>query len=196
MTAAMMLPSAMPLLVSLDKLTRNHARAHELPLYAALAYLGVWGLVGIAAWGISAAAGTYLLPRVSPGVVSALAGGSLVLAGVYGLSPLAGACLRACRLPFGFLARYWTGGSSARLQATRIGAAYGVSCVGCCVPMIGIMFVVGMANMANVIALGIVMVVMKTSAIGNRVAQLLSIALIVVGVAIGFGWLPFGPPHH
>ena len=62
--------------------------------------------------------------------------------------------------------------------------------------MIGIMFVVGMANMANVIALGIVMVVMKTSAIGNRVAQLLSIALIVVGVAIGFGWLPFAPPHH
>lgn len=196
MTAAMMLPSAMPLLAALDKMARSHARAHELPLLAALAYLAVWGVVGIAAWGISAAAGTYLLPRASTGAVSAIAGGSLVLAGTYGLSPLAGACLRACRLPFGFLARYWTGGSSARLQATRIGAAYGASCVGCCVPMIGIMFVVGMANMANIIALGIVMVVMKTSAIGNRVAQLLSIALIVIGVAVAFGWLPLGTPHH
>jgi predicted metal-binding membrane protein len=196
MTAAMMLPSAMPLLASLDRMARNQPRPHGIPLFAALAYLGVWGLVGIAVWGTSVAAAAYFLPRASPNVVSALAGACLVLAGVYGLSPLAGACLRACRRPFGFLARYWTGGSSARLQATRIGAAYGVSCVGCCVPMIGIMFVVGMANMAIVIAMGVVMVVMKTSAIGTRVAHLLSIALIVAGVAIGFGWLPFVPAHH
>jgi predicted metal-binding membrane protein len=196
MTAAMMLPSAMPLLASLDRMARNQSRAHEIPLFAALAYLGVWGLVGIAAWGTSAAAEAYLLPRASPDVVSALAGACLVLAGVYGLSPLAGACLRACRRPFGFLARYWTGGSSARLQATRIGAAYGVSCVGCCVPMLGIMFVVGMANIAIVIAMGAVMVIMKTSVIGTRVAHLLSIALIVAGVAIGFAWLPSVPAHH
>lgn len=196
MTAAMMLPSAMPLLTSLDRMARDHSRAHEIPLFAALAYLGVWGLVGVAAWGASAAAEAYLLPRASAAAVSALAGGSLVLAGVYGLSPLAGACLRACRRPFGFLARYWTGGASARLQATRIGAAYGASCVGCCVPMIGVMFVVGMANMAIVIAMGVVMVVMKTSVIGTRVAQLLSMTLIVAGVAIGLGWLPFVPSHH
>lgn len=196
MTAAMMLPSAMPLLAALDRMARNHSRAQGVPLFAALAYLGVWGVVGIAAWGTNAAAEAYLLPGASPGVVSALAGACLVLAGLYGLSPLAGACLRACRKPFGFLARYWTGGSSVRLQATRIGAAYGVSCVGCCVPMLGIMFVVGMANVAIVIAMGAVMMIMKTSVIGTRVAHLLAIALIVAGVAIGFSWLPAVPAHH
>lgn len=196
MSAAMMLPSAMPLLASLDRMARNQPRPHEIPMFAALAYLAVWGVVGIAAWGTSAASQAYLLPRVSTQVVSAIAGGALVLAGLYGLSPLAGACLRACRRPFGFLARYWTGGSSARLQATRIGLAYGVSCVGCCVPMLGMMFVVGMANMVIVIAMGVVMVIMKTSAIGTWVAHLLSIALVVVGVAIGFGWLPFVTAHH
>jgi predicted metal-binding membrane protein len=196
MTAAMMLPSATPLLVSLDRIARNHSSRHAIPVLATLAYLGVWGVVGIAALTTSAAAEAYLVPRASTQVVSWIAGGCLVLAGLYGLSPLASACLRACRRPFGFLARYWRGGSGARLQAARIGAAYGVSCVGCCVPMLGIMFVVGMANIAIVIAMGVVMVIMKTSIVGTWVAHLLAIALIGAGVAIGFAWLPLVPHHH
>jgi predicted metal-binding membrane protein len=196
MTAAMMLPSAMPLLVSLDRIARNHSGRHDIPVLAALAYLAVWGSVGIAVWTTSAAAEAYLLPRASTEVVSWLAGGCLVFAGLYGLSPLASACLRACRRPFGFLARYWHGGARARLQAVRIGAAYGVSCVGCCVPMLGIMFVVGMANIAIVITMGAVMAAMKTSIVGVRVAQLLSIALIGGGLAIGFDWLPLMPHQH
>ncbi|HYI14112.1 MAG TPA: DUF2182 domain-containing protein [Thermomicrobiales bacterium] len=190
MTAAMMLPSAMPLLVSLDRIARNQPGRHEIPVLAALAYLGIWGLVGVVVWATSAAADAFVLPNASAQVVSGLAGGGLILAGLYGLSPLAGACLRACRRPFGFLARYWRGGANVRLQAGRIGAAYGISCVGCCVPMLGIMFVVGMANIAIVIAMGILMVIMKASTVGTRVAQVLSIWLIGVGVVIGFAWLP------
>jgi predicted metal-binding membrane protein len=62
--------------------------------------------------------------------------------------------------------------------------------------MLGIMFVVGMANIAIVIAMGAVMVIMKTSMAGPRVAHVLSIALIGAGIAIGFAWLPFLPTHH
>jgi predicted metal-binding membrane protein len=196
MTAAMMLPSALPLLVSLDRIARGQPGRRDLPAVAALAYLAVWGLVGIAALASSAAADAFLLPRVSAEVVSRVAGGGLVLAGLYGLSPLAGACLRACRRPFGFLARYWRGGPGARTQAAHIGAAYGVSCVGCCVPMLGAMFVVGMANIANVIAMGTLMAIMKTSVAGVRVAQALSLGLIGVGLAVAFAWLPFAPAHH
>jgi predicted metal-binding membrane protein len=191
MTAAMMLPSAMPLLVSLDRIARNHSSRREMPVIAALAYWAVWGVVGIATWTVSAAAEAYLLPRANTQVVSWLAGACLVSAGLYGFSPLAAACLRACRRPFGFLARYWRGGSGAGMQAARIGAAYGVSCVGCCVPMLGIMFVVGMANIAIVIAMGALMTIMKTSIVGIRVAHVLSIALIGAGLAVCFGWLPF-----
>lgn len=196
MVAAMMLPSAMPLLVSLDRIARNQPVRHQIPMFAALAYLGVWGLVGIAAWITSAASEAYILPLASTQLASGLAGACLVLAGLYGLSPLAGACLRACRRPFGFLARYWRGESRARRQASLIGAAYGVSCVGCCVPMLGIMFVVGMTNMAIMIAMGAGMVIMKSSVIGTRVAHMLAIALIGVGVAVGVGWVPLLPHHH
>lgn len=196
MTAGMMLPSAMPLLTSLDRIARNHARRHEIPVFATLAYLGIWGIVGLAAWVVSSASEAYIVPNVDSRTVSWLAGGGLILAGAYGLSPLASACLRACRRPFGFLARYWRGGSAVRLQAARIGAAYGISCVGCCVPMIGLMFVVGMANIAIVISMGVLMVLMKTSATGTRVARLLAYVLIGAGAAISFAWLPLSPHQH
>lgn len=196
MSAAMMLPSALPLLASLARVARNHAARHTVPALAAFAYLAVWGVVGIVTWMTSVAAERYVLPWASAGLVALIAGAALVLAGVYGLSPLAGACLRACRRPFGFLARYWRGGSTVRLQAVRIGAAYGVSCVGCCVPMIGVMFVVGMANVAVVVAMGLTMAIMKSSAAGTRIAQLLSIALILAGIVTGAGWLPVLPGHH
>jgi predicted metal-binding membrane protein len=152
-------------------------------------------MVGVLTWSANVGANAYLLPRLGSDTVAWLAGACLVLAGVYGLSPLAGACLRACRRPFGFLARYWSG-DRPRRQGARIGVAYGVSCVGCCVPMLGVMAVVGMANVAVVIALGVVMAIMKVSVVGVRVAQGLSVALIIAGVAVGLGWLQLSPHVH
>lgn len=187
MAAAMMLPSAMPLLASLDRIARSQSGRRTLPLVAALAYLAVWGAVGAALLAVNAVADAPLLNLVDSEVVSLLQGGALVLAGVYGLSPLAGACLRACRRPFGFLARYWRGGSRPDLQAARIGMAYGVSCVGCCLPMVAIMLVVGMSNIAIVVAMGVLMMIMKSSVVGVRVAQVLSLALIIAGYAVAIG---------
>jgi predicted metal-binding membrane protein len=125
-----------------------------------------------------------------------LAGAGVALVGLYGLSPLASTCLRACRRPFGFLARYWRGGGSVRLQAALIGAAYGLSCVGCCIPMIAIMFIVGMGHMAIIVILAVMMVVMKSSAGGTWLARLLALALIGAGVAIGTMWVPVAMHHH
>jgi predicted metal-binding membrane protein len=62
--------------------------------------------------------------------------------------------------------------------------------------MLGIMFVVGMTNMAIMIAMGIVMVVMKSSSIGPRVAILVAITLVGTGVAVGMAWLPLSVHRH
>jgi len=62
--------------------------------------------------------------------------------------------------------------------------------------MIGVMFVVGMANVLIVIAMGAVMVILKSSAAGPRVAQLLSLSLIAAGIATGLGWLDIPTGHH
>ena len=139
-------------------------------------------------------ADAHLLSRASTDVVSLLGGGALVLAGVYGLSPLAGACLRACRRPFGFLARHWRGpGPTCRPP----GSGRPTECpVAWCIPMVALMFIVGMSNIAIVIAMGVVMVLMKSSVVGTRVAQLLSLALVVAGVVVALGWLGVAPHQH
>jgi hypothetical protein len=62
--------------------------------------------------------------------------------------------------------------------------------------MIGLMFVVGMTNIAITIAMGVLMVVMKTSIAGTRVAQLLAVGLVGAGVAVGSGWISLVPHHH
>lgn len=198
MTGAMMLPSALPLFVALDRIAGGQPGRRGAAAFAVAGYFGIWGLVGLAAWAASAAAGAYLIPHAGPAVASRVLGGALIGAGLYGLSPLASACLRACRRPFGFFARYWQGGSGARWQAARIGVAYGVSCVGCCIPMIGLMFIVGMANLAVIIPLGVLMVVMKGSAVaGPRLAQSVAVAIICVGAAVLVGWLPLiAHSHH
>jgi predicted metal-binding membrane protein len=67
------------------------------------------------------------------------------------------------------------------------GAAYGTSCVGCCIPMIGVMFVASMATVVIVISRGAMMVILKSSAAGPRVAQLPSLSLIAAIIATGVG---------
>ena len=196
MTAAMMLPSAMPLLVALDRVARDERRRRQIPFVAAVTYLCVWGFVGIIAWIASVGVESFITGQPAADTKAKLAGAGLVLAGLYGLSPLATACLRACRRPFGFLARYWNGRHSARLQAVLIGAAYGLSCVGCCVPMIAIMFVLGMSHLAITIALGVVMVLMKSGAGGTGLARILALLLIGIGVAVAMNWSPDLSHHH
>ena len=109
----------------------------------------------------------------------------LVVAGAYQLSPLALRCLRACRSPFGFLARGWTGRADVRRQAVRIGVAYGRSCLGCCAGLMAVLLVVGMANPGWMLALGAVMAVQKNAAWGARLAMASGCLLIAAGVVLG-----------
>lgn len=189
MSAAMMLPSALSLLLSIERISHNHPRGRLLPLCAALAYLLVWAMVGVLVLVLSEAARLFVRPHVSAEAANWVNGACLVAAGLFGMSPFANSCLRACRRPFGFLAQHWHGGDTAVRQVGRIGFSYGLSCVGCCVPMLALMFVVGMANIAWVVVLGALMVAIKSSIYGVQVARLLAIAAIVSGVGVALGWL-------
>ena len=84
-----------------------------------------------------------------------VAGGTLVVAAVYELTPLKDVCLGKCRSPLGFLLGSWRDGRSGALQ---MGAKNGAWCVGCCWALmaslfaLGIMSVVWMAVVAGLIA--------------------------------------------
>src|SRR4029078_9504982 len=84
-----------------------------------------------------------------------VAGGTLLVAAVYELTPLKDVCLSKCRSPLGFLLGAWRDGPGGALQ---MGAKHGAWCVGCCWALmaslfaLGLMSIVWMAFVAALIA--------------------------------------------
>ena len=94
MTAAMMLPSAAPVVLLVDRLSPRAT-----PPFL-VGYVVAWTVYGAVA---------YLVTRTAhdAGLSTARATGPLIAAaGLYGLTPLKRTCLRRCRNPLGFLMRH------------------------------------------------------------------------------------------
>ncbi|HZU72984.1 MAG TPA: DUF2182 domain-containing protein [Acidimicrobiales bacterium] len=154
MMAAMMLPSVAPTLALYSKMTRR--RSPVLPLLFGGGYLLTWAAAGVIAVTVgrivSAATGSALawghLGRV-------VAGGTLVVAAVYQLTPLKDVCLGRCRSPLGLLLGTWRDGP---LGAVEMGVRNGAWCLGCCWALmaslfaLGVMSVIWMAVIAGLVA--------------------------------------------
>ena len=184
MTGAMMLPASLPFLDAVARVGGG------LPaVVAGLAFCAVWLLVGVLLCGIFWAAGG-LLAGLAPGRAEQLAGGSLVVAGAYQASPLASACQRACVRPFAIIARRWHGGAP-RWNAAAAGLHYGFACVGCCIPLVLVMLLLGVHDVFWTLALALMMAIQKNVAFGARLAAPLAVVLVAAGVAIAVGaWRP------
>lgn len=154
MMVAMMFPSVAPTIALYSRMTRE--RSPLSPLLFAGGYLVTWAGAGLVAFALAG-----ILGRV-PGDLLAwdragrwIAGGTLVVAAVYELTPLKDVCLGKCRSPLGFLLGSWRDG---RRGALRMGAKNGAWCVGCCWALmaslfaLGVMSVVWMAFVAGLIA--------------------------------------------
>ena len=144
MMAAMMFPSVAPTVALYARMSRQESRLA--PLVFTAGYLLTWGAVGVLAFAfvdvINAIDGD-LLAWDSAG--RWIAGGTLVVAAVYELTPLKDVCLGKCRSPLGFLLGSWKGGWSGAL---RMGAKNGAWCVGCCWALMASLFALGVMSIA------------------------------------------------
>jgi predicted metal-binding membrane protein len=185
MCVAMMLPTALPLLAALERVVADRSDAPRALVMASFGFLGVWLLFGVIARLedvlLHALVDSSLWLSTHPRVITA---SLLTVAGAYQLSPLAAKCASACRSPFGFIARGWTGQRDLILQAARIGVAYGLSCFGCCWPLMAVMFAVGMTNLAWMFALTLVMLAQKHSQHGLLVLRLSGVGFLSVALAV------------
>jgi len=68
---------------------------------------------------------------------------TLIVAGVYELTPLKNVCLGKCRSPLGFLIGSWREGWSGAL---RMGMKNGAWCVGCCWALMAALFALGVMS--------------------------------------------------
>jgi predicted metal-binding membrane protein len=178
MTAAMMLPTALPLLEIFRRMTAGRGDRSRLLALVILGYLAVWGGFGLIAH--LADQGVYGLARQSAWLTFhgwPLGAAALALAGLFQFSALKYRCLEQCRTPLAFVARHWRGESAAR-EALMLGAHHGLYCVGCCFALMLLMFAVGTGSIGWMLLLGAVMAVEKNLAWGRHLSAPLGLALL------------------
>ncbi|WP_448624149.1 DUF2182 domain-containing protein [Geodermatophilus sp. URMC 64] len=181
MMAAMMFPSVAPTVALYSRMTRHRSRLSP-PMFVA-GYLLTWTGAGLVAFAVLA-----LVDQVAGDVLAWdragrwIAGGTLVVAAVYELTPLKDVCLGKCRSPLGFLLGSWRDGP---LGGLRMGAKNGAWCVGCCWALmaslfaLGIMSVVWMALVAGVIAVEKTLPWRRVASYGTTVL-LLTLGLLIL----------------
>lgn len=184
MMAAMMLPSATPMIVMYEKISRGLARRERvLPtaLFAAI-YLSIWlglgVLVYIAGVGLSALAETNpdltgWLPRILAAV--------LVATGLYQFTTPKQACLRNCRTPVSFLMSHWRSGYAGTVKLAIAHSAY---CVGCCVALMVVLVAAGAMSLPWVLLIATIVFVEKLLPRGDLFARAAGVGFVVLGLAI------------
>jgi predicted metal-binding membrane protein len=187
MTAAMMLPTALPLFRLFDRMVQPRPDYAVLMALLVAGYLLVWAGFGIAAHLLDAAVHSGV--RQSEWLMlNGWAIGAAVLAGagLFQFSRLKYHCLDKCRTPYGFIAERWHGPRPWQ-SALRLGLDHGLYCVGCCWAIMLLMFVVGTGNVGWMLGLGAVMAVEKNMPWGRHLSRplggvLLAASIIVAGI--------------
>jgi predicted metal-binding membrane protein len=186
MMTAMMLPTATPLILLYAAAARRNAEAGSPArrVYAlAAGYVLIWSLFSVMATALQRilASALVLTPMMEPATPIAAAV-VLAIAGLYQLTPLKRACLRACRSPLGFMVQRWRGGAAG---AFRLGMDHGTYCLGCCWALMLILFAGGVMNLMIIVTLTMWVLVEKIAPFGERTATASGIALLAIAVWMG-----------
>ena len=173
MMAAMMLPSAIPVVLEFARTAEGRRGWHVATGVLAVTYLGVWLIFGVVCYAIYTAV---RMPWPNQDLVVGLA---LALAGFYSLSPIKRGSQARCRelcalhgpLPFNLMR-----------SAAVAGARYGLSCLGCSAALMVAMVLIGMSSLWWAVILGIVVLIYKLAPpLRLRYELALSLALVALG---------------
>ena len=157
MTAAMMLPSAAPLLLGF---------ARGLPTLAfAAGYLAVWTGYGLAAYVLFRLVTSFDTDRLAWDAGGPyLVGAVITAAGVYESMPVKLRFLLRCR------------------ASGEGGVAYGLDCVGCCFGLMAVLFALGLMSIPLMAILAGVIFAEKVLRHGVRLTRAVAVALVVLGI--------------
>ena len=185
MMAAMMVPSAAPVILLFGTLNRKR-NPEQNPLSRTLVflsgYLTVWTAFSVLATGVQW--GLHSLALLSPIMVSnsTLLGSVLLIsAGVYQFSSSKHVCLDRCRSPLEFFAKEWR---TRTRGAWIMGLKHGLYCLGCCWMLMGLLFVLGVMNLIWVAVLAVVVLIEKLVPAGAGFARLAGVVFIGWGCAL------------
>ncbi|MGJ8570166.1 MAG: DUF2182 domain-containing protein [Hoeflea sp.] len=186
MMAAMMLPTAAPMITAYARMQAGDRKrgAGFIPVFMfSGGYVLAWAAFSLAAALLQAglthlALMSSMMMNAGPGP---LAGGILIMAGLYQFTPLKQACLSLCRTPLSFLMTEWRDGA---LGALQMGWRHGLFCIGCCWALMGLLFVGGVMNTGWIIAITLYVLIEKTVPGSEWLTKLTGLGMIGAG-----GWL-------
>jgi predicted metal-binding membrane protein len=191
MMSAMMFPSIVPMVLAFGFVQRRRRdrgsvdRAVSSWVFVC-GYLLTWTAFGLLAYGLYVGVRSLSIPALSwhrGGPY--LAGGVLLVAAVYQLTPIKDACLRRCRGPLDFVLTHWRDGPSGAL---RMGVLHGAWCVGCCWGLMAALFALGVMSLTWMVAIAGLIAVEKLlprRELANRL-----VALTLVALALGVSLAP------
>jgi predicted metal-binding membrane protein len=191
MMAAMMFPSISPMVVMHMRMQAGRRErgqavsAGSTALFIA-GYLVAWTSAGLLSYGI------FRLGSAATGDVFSwdrggryLAGGIIVAAAVYQLTPLKEVCLRHCRSPLGFLLKHWRPGP---LGSLRMGVIHGGWCVGCCWALMAALFALGVMSLGWMAFIAALIAAEKL--LPWRAPASYGIALLLLALGVGVAAAP------
>src|SRR5215216_2721605 len=180
MMAAMMFPSVSPTVALYARMARRGPRIA--PFVFASGYLATWTAAGLAAYGAFKLGDRLLGNELAwDGAGRWLAGGTLLLAAAYELTPIKDVCLGKCRSPLGFLLSSWRSGTRG---AFDMGARHGAWCVGCCWALMASLFALGAMSLAWMALVAALIALEKTLPWGRPVTLATALVLLVLGIVL------------
>lgn len=193
MMAAMMLPSALPMVLVFAKVSRDrerHRGAYAPTWVFASGYLVAWTAYGLAAYGLYR-----LVVWIDPGFLRwdrqgpVVAGVAIALAGVYELTPLKNVCLSHCRSPLHVVLHGFRKGVRGGL---RMGVEHGAWCVGCCWGLMLLLFALGVMSVTWMAVVAGLVFVEKVLPRGAWTARAVGVLIVAAGiwVAVAPGSVP------
>jgi predicted metal-binding membrane protein len=188
MMAAMMFPSISPMVRTYALVQRSrHARrglgapTAAIGLFVA-GYLVTWTAFGLAAYGVFELFQALDIEVFSWGRGGPyLAGGVIVAAAIYQLTPLKDACLKRCRGPLDFLTERWRDGAGGALL---LGIEHGAWCVGCCWALMAALLALGAMSVTWMVFIAALIAVEKLLPWKRLANQGIAVLLAVLGLAV------------
>jgi predicted metal-binding membrane protein len=176
MMAAMMLPSALPLVYEFARNSEGRRGWQVATAALGVAYLSVWLVFGLLCYAVYCAVN---MPWPDQPLIGGLA---LVLAGLYAITPIKRASEARCRelcalhhgpLPFNLLH-----------SALVVGTRYSLSCMGCTAGLMVAAVIIGMTSLGWMVVISVLILVYKLAPpLGGKYRLLASLAVSALGIA-------------
>jgi predicted metal-binding membrane protein len=185
MMAAMMLPSAAPMIVMHSAVERRGRELGRAPKWGgsvafAGGYLLTWTAFGVVAYALYELTRSLDVDALSWDRGGRYAAAAVIaVAAAYQLTPIKDVCLAKCRSPLAFVVGSWRDG---RAGAARMGIEQGAWCVGCCWALMATLFALGLMSIAWMAVIAGLIALEKLlpwKRIANR-----GVALVLAGLAV------------